>query len=180
MNRSRLVMLLMLAVAAVFAAISVAFYHSMTRRVIRFWGTDETRLVMDAPIVEALRLWPPPAKPPTADSSQVVASAQEMLSFPGGEVEIFERRDVTAAGGLEALKHGLLEDANYEWAADPSTGPRQWQYALEFSDGPKRRTVLFDFKNHVMARAETGATVALADSAASWEKFFTDVFAAPR
>jgi hypothetical protein len=176
MNRSRLVMLLMLVVAAGFAAISVVFYHSMTHHVIQWWGTADARLVMDAPRVEALSLAGVPTKPSPAKSS-----AKDTLNLPDGMLEVTERRDVTAAGGLEALRHGLLEDANYDWAADPSLGAGHWQYALVFSEsnGPSRVSVLFSFPNH-LGRQDTGATVALADSAASWQKFFTEVFAAPR
>ena len=175
MNRSRTIMLLMLVVAAGFAAVSVAFHHAMTHLVIHWWGLTETRLVMDAPKVEALRL--APRLPERVSRAEAVA--EESLALPGGKYGVLERRDVTAAGGLTALRHGLLEDANFDWSDDSPPGPHEWQFALVFSDGPKsRQTVLFDFKNRLMANGETGVTVPLAESAANWQKFFTEVFAA--
>jgi len=108
-----LLVLGILGLAAGLAAFAVWFQWTQTRRCLAFFGPEVATAIQVAPRVEAWRLSPAGA---------------------GGRPLATSRTDVSQARGLVHLRHGLVEDSNYAWTAEPSAGPppAAWDVALAF------------------------------------------------
>jgi len=119
-----LLVLGILALAAGLASFAVWFQWSQTKRCLAFFGPQVAAAIQAAPRVEVWRVGPSGA------SGTLVATA---------------RADVSQSRGLVHLRHGLVEDSNYEWsAAAARRSPASWDVALAFFDpgAPSPRAVL--------------------------------------
>lgn len=98
------------------AGFAVWFQWRQTRRCLGFYGPHVARSVQAAPRVE---LW-------------------ELVAGPDGRIVRGRVQDVSVAPGLVHLRHGLVEDANFDWApADGSRLPASaWDVALAFYAAP--------------------------------------------
>ena len=153
MDRSKLAILLMVVLACGLGLTSVVYHHWASHGVLAWWGGDMARLIADAPRVEALRLQPSekPDSDPTADR----------LDVNGRQFVVSQRKDVTTAIGLDHLRRGLLDDANFSWSAPPPASAPHWSDALVFSDGARRIVVVFDLTNRRLGRADSSTTLAI-------------------
>ncbi|MFM7206291.1 MAG: hypothetical protein ACKO4T_06460 [Planctomycetaceae bacterium] len=102
----------LIALAAAAAAFAIWFQWTQTRRCLAFFGPAVARRIQAAPRVEVWILH--------AGSGQ-------------GRITAVSRHDVSAAPGLVHLRHGLVEDANYDWHA-PGDGTPAWNVAVAFFD----------------------------------------------
>ena len=172
MDRSKLAILLMVVLACGLGLTSVVYHHWASHGVLAWWGGDMARLIADAPRVEALRLQPSekPDSDPTADR----------LDVNGRQFVVSQRKDVTTAIGLDHLRRGLLDDANFSWSAPPPASAPHWSDALVFSDGARRIVVVFDLTNRRLGRADSSTTLAIDQIATGWEEFFADQFPAAK
>lgn len=178
MDRSKLAILLMVLLACALGLTSVVYHRWASHGVLAWWGGDMARLIADAPRVAALRLQP-------ADASQT-APPTDSLVVDGKQYIVSDRKDVTAAIGLDHLRRGLLDDGNFGWSAPPLTAnSADWQYALEFSDSSNRLVIVFDLRARRLGRADASTTLAIDQlgdphAATGWEEFFADQFPAAR
>lgn len=116
----RLVVVVMVGLGAGLAVYAVAHQREQTRRCLGLFGADAAKGIASAAHVELCRLRP---------------------TGRDGHLEAVARRDVSRAAGLVHLRRGLVEDANYDWRADPSPDarlpPAAWDWAIAFADtGP--------------------------------------------
>jgi hypothetical protein len=111
---SRLVVALLI-LALGLAAFAVWFQWRQTRRCLAFYGAQAARSIQSAPRVELWRL--------RTDAAT-------------GAVVALDRTDVSAARGLVHLRRGLVEDANFNWSADPDRrrSAPEWDVAFAFFD----------------------------------------------
>jgi hypothetical protein len=178
MNRDKLAILTMFAVAAAIGLFSVGYHHWLSQRAIRWWGDDAVALIVNAPNVEALCL-----EPAANQLTPASAGRQEILGIDGVKYVIVQQKDVASVEGMYHLRHGLVEDANFDWSAPPpGSAPgslRPWPFALRFSNGSRQLVVLFDAKGQRMARADTGASLTIAPIATGWNDFFAEQFSSP-
>ena len=106
--------LVLLGVAA--AATGIWYQRGQTRKCLAFYGADAARQITAAPRVELLKL-------AGTDSP--------------GRLLAVDRRDITDAKGLVHLRRGLVEDANFNWAAEAAAErlpAEAWDLAFVFSD----------------------------------------------
>lgn len=113
---SRLVVALLL-LALGLAAFAVWFQWSQTRRCLAFYGAQAARSIQSAPRVELWRL--------------------RTDAVTGGVVAL-DRIDISTARGLVHLRRGMVEDANFNWSADPDRrrSAPDWDVAFAFFDSP--------------------------------------------
>ena len=110
MHRGKLVILLMIVVGCLFGVVAVAFHYFMARRAIAWWRHDDVALITEAPRVDALRLAP------------ATAMDGETIAIGGERFRVVDRKDVTAAEGMNHLRNSLLVDAHFDWNGPPLTG----------------------------------------------------------
>lgn len=108
-----LLVVAILGLAACLAAFAVWFQWTQTRRCLAFFGPEIASAIQVASRVEAWRLSP---------------------TGVAGRPQATSRTDVSQARGLVHLRHGLVEDSNYAWTAEPLPGrqPASWDVALAF------------------------------------------------
>lgn len=98
----------LIVIGAGLAVFASWFQWRQTRRCLEWYGPATARRILEAPRVE---LW-------ALDPADAAAGPRDRI-------------DVSKAGGLVHLRHGLVEDANFDWSARPA-GP--WPDALAFFD----------------------------------------------
>lgn len=169
MSRDKLTFLAIFGVAAAVGLFSVGYHHWLSHRAIRWWGDDAVALVVDSPSVEAIFL-----EPAGSGTTGKSAAHQETLTVGGADYLIVQKKDVSAVDGMVHLRHGLVEDPNFDWSAPPPDSPVRWRFALRFSNGARQLTVVFDAIGQRMTRADTGASLAIAPVATGWADFFAE------
>jgi hypothetical protein len=94
--------------------------------------------------------------------------------------QILARRDAAAARGFTHLRRGLVEDANFDWAAPAPDVVRHWGYALSFADDQRRAVVLIDLEGGWVAEAsEASHQASVAPIATGLRIFLEEQFPSP-
>jgi hypothetical protein len=116
------------------AGTGIWFQWQQTRRCLSFYGVEDAASISRAPGVE---LW---------------LLARPSGSLHTGHLRAFQRLDISEAKGLVHLRRGLVEDANFAWAAATPDGPQPdaaWDIALVFTQdaaaGAGRSLLVVDF-----------------------------------
>lgn len=135
MQRGKLVIVIMVAVALAMAGFAWWHRYQQGRRSLALWGPEAAQLIRHAPQVELLTLGDQP--PRAGEESLVVADRM---------IAIVKREDISRARGLVHARHVLIEDASFDWDADPADCQGDWGYALRFSKGTNSVTLLLDLK----------------------------------
>ena len=179
MTRDKLVILSMFGIAAAIGLLGVGYHHWLSHRAIRWWGDKDVSLVVDSPDVDALLL-----EPITAHPVPAVPGLRETYAVGGQAYLVTQEKHVSADEGLYHLRHGMVEDANFAWSAPPAKpplkstspppGPRV--FGLQFKNGTRQLTVLFDPRTRRMERTDTGASLTIAPIATGWDEFFAEQF----
>lgn len=120
------------------AGTGIWFQWQQTRRCLAFYGVETAGRVSRAPQVE---LW---------------LLAHPSGSHHSGQLQASRRLDISDAKGLVHLRRGLVEDANFAWAAATSGVPQPdaaWDIALVFvqddATGGGRSLLAVDFGREV-------------------------------
>jgi len=170
----KLVIFVIVAVGLAAALFAAWHQYETTRQTHRFWGADHASLIARAPKVEALWLDPFPAKG---------SACPDPLEIPGGTACVLGRRDVSQAPGISNLRHGLTQDATFQWKVEPPDAVdslTNWEFALRFDDNGREVVLVFDVFDQAkgqVAAADTSRAVMLDPSvAAEFAKFFTEHF----
>lgn len=131
--------ILALLLLGLIAAIGSWWYHAqLQRRAIAFWGRDAAILIQYAPHVTLLELEPAAGK--------ASGHARKLLIVGDRPLGIVRRLEADRIAGLVHLRHSLLQDQSFDWAAPPADSPPDWQYAVQFAfDDGRSATVLLDF-----------------------------------
>jgi hypothetical protein len=163
--QGKTIILLAALTGLVLGGLSVAYHHWLARRAIAWWGSAGMELIAYAPRVDALRISPLPAEPNTET---------ETVTFGSQKYRALRRQDVTQWPGIDHVRHGLLQDVNFNW---DNTSPRfndiKWEYALEFIDGSRRLTVVFS--HDCLGRSDQTDTLTIAPKATGWREFFSEL-----
>jgi hypothetical protein len=160
----KLVILAILVLGVAAGAFAVWYRQQQSRHSLQFWGTEGASLIARAPHVEALWL---------ELAGQQAADCDETVEVPGGTACVRQRQDVERAAGISNLRHALVQDATFQWSAEPPDGA-DWEFALRFFDEGQSSVLLFDLARGACAEARTSRSVVL-DPAAS--KDLSDFFA---
>jgi len=118
----------LVALAAALGLFAVWFQWGQTRRCLALLGPEAARRIQTARRVE---LWP--------------------LTTEGGRIVATERLDVSAAPGLVHLRRGLVEDDNYRWNGQTTSGrlgplpAAAWDVAIAFADDDSAPATILAF-----------------------------------
>ncbi len=133
--QGKTIILLASAIGLGLGALSVVYHHSLGRRAIGWWGPADMELIAYAPRVDALKISP----------TQGDAKAEgEPVTIDSQKYRVERRQDVTQWPGIDHVRHGLLQDVNFNWdGKSRRSNEINWKYALEFIDGDRRLIVVF-------------------------------------
>jgi len=133
-NPGTLLVVGLLGLGLVAAGTGIWFQWQQTRRCLSFYGVENAASISRAPQVE---LW---------------LLAQAAGDSHTGRLRASRRLDISEAKGLVHLRRGLVEDANFAWAAATPDGPQPdaaWDIALVFAQdaaaGGERSLLAVDF-----------------------------------
>ena len=167
----KLLILLILALAIGAASFSIWYLRGLSLRSMEFYGLQAGQLILQAPVVEAMRLEP-------ADATAEPATS-ETLTVDARTYAVIQRRDISRAKGLINVRRGLMNDASYHWEEAPSRGPLRWEYALRFRDGDRQATLLFSLdQGLVMPFDNRRRPISFRPVKAGLEAFFAEQFGA--
>lgn len=166
-NRGAVAILGILGLGVVMASVAV-WYHAQTgRRCLDTWGVEAARLIRHAPLVDALRLGPASPDSP---------ASLERLDAGAAPLVVLDRLPIGEARGLIHARHALISDHQFEPAAaagePPSGGTldatersandvERWKYALQFTEGRRQATLLFDPVDRTVRLLPGGAQMQL-------------------
>ena len=158
----KLVILLAALVGLALGGLSVAYHHWLARRAIAWWGADNIELIAQAPRVEALKL-------ARGEGAEV-----DRVTVVGEVYRVVRRNDVTQWPGIDHVRHGLLEDVNFNWENHSLPFDHiEWTNALEFIDGQRRILVVFN-RDGYLGSSDRIETLAIAPKATGWREFFAE------
>lgn len=135
MQRGKIVILVMVAVAIALASFAWWHRYQQGRRSLQLWGTQSAQLIRHARHVELLTLGTAPPR-----------DGEESLEIEGRQVGIVKREDISATRGLVHARHVLIEDASFDWDRTAADCGGDWSYALQFSEGKEKVTLALDLK----------------------------------
>ncbi|MBL9124616.1 MAG: hypothetical protein JNG90_13355 [Planctomycetaceae bacterium] len=121
------------------------YQRELHRRALDFWGPETSRLIVQAPQVEAWRL--APESSPEAAARQPDAAGEAPARIAVGERAwvVIDRQEIstpTQAPGSSHVRRSLVNDQGFDWSDTADPCQTDWQYALRFEDGPRTETVL--------------------------------------
>ncbi len=165
-HRGKLLILSILLLALALAVFSIWYQRSLAWRSQEYFGPQAAELILQAPIVEALKLTP---------SSGFHANPPERILSVGGQaVVIAQQRDVSTARGLANVRRGLLSDRSYDWDAAPAAGSPTWDYALCFKHGDREATLLFSTEESQALLAGRSQSLSTSPVTAGLSAFFAE------
>jgi hypothetical protein len=139
LNRGKLAVLAMFAVALAAAMFAWWWNYSRRQQCLAFYGPQAALLIRTAEDVELIELAP--------DSDQSAVGSVDRLTV-GDRAYLIKR--ITTIGQAKGLIHArtsILDDASFIWDAAPDDCAGQVPYAIRFTDyaTDARATVAFDF-----------------------------------
>jgi hypothetical protein len=137
-HRGTILVLLLLAAGLIAAGTAIWHQHRQTRQALDFWGPQAAYLVGHAPVVTLKELKPDGGSPARLAESRGETEAKA----PRGKQRPI---DISQARGLIHFRRSLLEDANFDWDAEPpATRDGGGGYEVRFSDDEQELVVVFD------------------------------------
>ena len=163
-NRGKLAVLTMFAVAILAAGLAWSFNYYRGARTLEFYGRGAALLVRTAPQVELLELaW--------VDDEELARPNAELLDVDGQRLQVVRRRDISQAKGLVHARTSLLADSSYRWDAAPCDYEPTIAYAVRFSDLTPA-TLAFDFHCQQVWHVEHDQAATLVPKVSGgWQKF---------
>jgi len=162
------VILSLLALGAVAAAASWMNYLLVQRRPMQFWGAETARLIAQAPQVEALRLGHVPRSAEALTSEQFDVGTQRLVAL--------EKHDIASRPGLGHVRNALINTRSFGPTVDMGNDQPVWHYALRFSDGSERATVVFSQDCQWTAASDGTVSASLAAVAGELAAFLREQF----
>ena len=160
MNRGKLAVLSILALAVALAGFGLWWNVTGGQRTLEFWGREAGARIID-PEAKVELLWLAPADP----------ASQERLDIDGRSFTVTAQADVTGARGLVHARHSLLEDASFDWGT-PAVEISDYALAVRFRGDGGTTTVAFDFAHEQVVCVESGHAAKVAPKiAAGWKTF---------
>lgn len=128
------------------------YQYKMGRRSAAFWGPTGVVLVQYAPEVDFVPLFP-------QKNSQNQDSSVPTLAIDGVEWWAGEPINITNSRGLVHVRHALVDDLSFDWAAPTTSRPKRWEFLLRFRDRDQHVTVAIDTESGQLFYVE-GARIA--------------------
>jgi hypothetical protein len=158
-DRGKLAVLSMLGLALAAAAFAWWWNVTSKKQSLAFYGPAAAQLIGKAPTVELIEVGPAKEE-----------DKRETISIGDRRFAVISRHNVSQAPGLIHARTALLDDASYEWDAQPRLLVRPC--FVRFADESSETILALDTTARLLARGDTGATVRLKEKiAAGWQQF---------
>jgi hypothetical protein len=165
LDRGKLAVLTMFAVALVAATFAWWWNYSRGQRCLEFYGKDAALVIRTAEQVELLELVPDSPSPADGSVDRIQVGSQTYL--------LHRVTDISHAKGLIHARTSIVDDASFRWEARPGDCQPRVQYAVRFT-GHSRATLAFDFGCQSVWHVEQGKSAMLIPKVAQgWESFLT-------
>jgi len=164
LDRGKLAVLTMFAVALVAAAFAWWWNYSRGQRCLEFYGQDAALLIRTAEQVELLEL-----AAADAGSSEPATT----LQLGDKAYSIVRVTDISQAKGLIHARTSIVDDSSFRWDGHPTDCQPRVLYAVRFTNH-SRATLAFDFGCQCVWHLEQGKSATLIPKVAQgWESFLT-------
>jgi hypothetical protein len=163
LDRGKLAVLTMFAVALAAATFAWWWNYSRGQKCLEFYGKDAALLVRTAKDVELLELIP--------DSDSPGDRSVDRLAIDGRTYLVHRASDISQAKGLIHARTSILDDTSFQWRSASLDCRPKLLYAVRFAND-SRATLAFDFSCQTMWHVEQGKAVVLIPKVAQgWESF---------
>jgi len=163
LDRGKLAVLTMFAVALVAATFAWWWNYSRGQRCLEFYGKDAALSIRTAEQVELLELAP--------DNDSPADQAVNRIQVGDLSYLVHGVTDISQAKGLIHARTSIVDDASFRWEAHPGDCQPRIQYAVRFT-GDSRATLAFDFGCQSVWHVEPGKSATLIPKVAEgWESF---------
>ena len=139
MIQGKYVIIVIFGTALAMAVFAWQFRISEGDDVLDYWGVESANLLRHAKQVEFLKL----------DSVDAADSAST-LTINGTQQSIISVEDISLRKGLIHARHMFIVDHTYLWEESPPKDIQNWHFALRFSDGDNKVTLVFHKQNHAV------------------------------
>jgi hypothetical protein len=165
LDRGKLAVLTIFAVAFVAASFAWWWNYSRGLKCLAFYGQEAALLVRTAEEVELLELSP--------DNDSPADQLVDRIQF-GGETYLLHRvTDISRAKGLIHARTSIVDDNSFRWQANSRDCQPKVQYAVRFT-AASRATLAFDFGCQTLWHVEQNKSAVLIPKVAQgWESFLT-------
>jgi hypothetical protein len=168
LDRGKLAVLTMFAVALAAAAFAWWWNYSRGQKCLAFYGADAALLIRTAKDVELIELSPESDRPEDPAVDRMVVNGQTYL---------FDRiTTISQAKGLIHARASIVDDTSFRWDAQQRDCASHVPYAIRFlsDDYNKRATLAFDFGCRRVWYVEQQKSVELIPKVAEgWESFLS-------
>ena len=165
LDRGKLAVLTMFAVALAAATFAWWWNYSRGQKCLDFYGKDAALLVRTADQVELLELAP--------ENESDAGRAVDRLVIDGRTYVVLRATDISQAKGLIHARTSILDDTSFDWQDAFIDCRPEFLYAVRFT-GDSRATLAFDFSCQTVWHVEQGKAVVLIPKVAQgWESFLT-------
>jgi hypothetical protein len=134
------------------------FYYHLQQRPLALWGSGEAKVMLNAPLANALLLVAadkvPPGKLPAGEVRERITVGKEHWV-------VLKRKDVTMAPGFSHVRACLVSDESFDWNSPTGACQPQWTYGLEFDDVDAMVMVLFAPNCERAMLVDTGASASM-------------------
>lgn len=152
-NSGKLAVISIFSVALIMAGLAWGWNYLRTQQTLKFWGREGTLLIRRGSQVKTFQIQP--QSNPTADT-----------------LSILKEVDISKAPGLINARQPLLDDSTFLWEDKSPSTPSAYTHGVEFRDGEKAQTLLFDFQEERILNLTTGQSVrGLTKIINGWKKY---------
>ncbi|HAY78327.1 MAG TPA: hypothetical protein DCY79_00815 [Planctomycetaceae bacterium] len=166
MNRGKLAVLVIFAVAFTMAAFAIVYQARQDRLLLDAWSSEHIARIRQSPQVEFIRLQT------GAEGPQDAASRYTVHGTP---VTVTSRRNISDVSGLVHARHVLLQDSSYDWSQevqDASDAP--WHFGFIFSDEQGTSTILLDQPGELAYLVEADSALSTGEMAQRLQTYVTE------
>ncbi len=157
MDRSKLTIVALFAIGALFGTYSVWFHFQQGHRCLEFWGKTAGNDIQHAPRVEAIFL--AEDSPPSNESTDggEISEKKEPITIDNQTFVVTKRLEITSKSGIIHARHALIMDSSFEWQGTRDAVPR-WRMLLAFSGRGQETLVAVDLDQRLLGCVSTAAS----------------------
>jgi hypothetical protein len=174
MNRGKIIILLILAVAVGVSFYGIWFRHRQMRRVLESFSAPVAQLIAYAPEAELLMLGSP--NPGAIDP---IAEYEE-TRIGDRKYPVVNKKSVASIKGFGKLRADLVRDSSYNWnqANNTSEAAANWQFVLVLADGKDRAQLALSPDSCQIMLLDAGPVLSIAPICEPMKELLAEQFAA--
>ena len=168
LNRGKLAVLTMFAVALVAAAFAWWWNYSRGQKCLAFYGPDAALLVRTVKDVELLELTPDNDRTEDRDVDRIAVGDQTFL--------VHRNTTISQARGLIHARTSIVDDTSFVWNSRSDVTIKDVRFAVRFWDADRaaKATIVFDFGQDRLWHIEQQKSVQLIPKVAQgWKSFLS-------